>query len=128
MNAIAHALPTTATHGALTLRGLSKAYALKGKPMQVLKDIELNIQPGEFVSIVGASGCGKSTLLRLIVGLDQDYHGQILLPATRTRAGPGTRHRVPGPPPVPMDDLAAEHRPGPEKPRHASHAQRPPGG
>lgn len=93
MNAIAHALPSTATHGALTLRGLRKTYALKGKPMQVLKDIELNIQPGEFVSIVGASGCGKSTLLRLIVGLDQDYQGQILLDQQPVR-GPGLERGI----------------------------------
>ncbi|MGE8467937.1 MAG: ABC transporter ATP-binding protein [Pseudomonas putida] len=93
MNAIAHALPTTATHGALTLRGLSKTYALKGKPMQVLKDIELNIRPGEFVSIVGASGCGKSTLLRLIVGLDQDYQGQILLDQQPVH-GPGLERGI----------------------------------
>ncbi|WP_264313762.1 ABC transporter ATP-binding protein [Pseudomonas putida] len=93
MNAIAHALPTTAPHGALTLRGLSKTYALKGKPMQVLKDIELNIRPGEFVSIVGASGCGKSTLLRLIVGLDQDYQGQILLDQQPVH-GPGLERGI----------------------------------
>jgi len=37
------------------------------------------IKPGEFVSIVGASGCGKSTLLRLIIGLEGDHEGEILL-------------------------------------------------
>ncbi|MGE8389390.1 MAG: ABC transporter ATP-binding protein [Pseudomonas sp.] len=79
MNAIAHTLPTSASTGALTIRGLSKAYPLKGKPVPVLEGIDLDIRPGEFVSILGASGCGKSTLLRLIVGLDQDYQGQILL-------------------------------------------------
>ncbi|MGB8972777.1 MAG: ABC transporter ATP-binding protein [Pseudomonas capeferrum] len=93
MNAIAHVLPTTATPGALNIRGLSKSYALKGKPMQVLKDIELNIQPGEFVSIVGASGCGKSTLLRLIVGLDQAYQGQILLDQQPVH-GPGLERGI----------------------------------
>jgi len=79
MNAIAHVLPTTASTGALTIRGLNKAYPLKGKHVPVLEGIDLDIRPGEFVSILGASGCGKSTLLRLIVGLDQDYQGQILL-------------------------------------------------
>lgn len=63
MNAIAHALPTTASTGALTIRGLNKAYPLKGKPVPVLEGIDLAIRPGEFVSILGASGCGKSTLL-----------------------------------------------------------------
>ena len=43
-------------------------------------------RPGEFVSIVGASGCGKSTLLRLIVGLENDYEGEILLDGQRIAA------------------------------------------
>jgi sulfonate transport system ATP-binding protein len=45
----------------------------------VLEGIDLHVQPGQFVSIVGTSGCGKSTLLRLILGLDAQYEGQILL-------------------------------------------------
>ncbi|MBD1550768.1 ABC transporter ATP-binding protein [Pseudomonas typographi] len=50
-----------------------------GAALQVLDDIALNIAPGEFISIVGASGCGKSTLLRLILGLESEFEGQILL-------------------------------------------------
>ncbi|PMZ94543.1 MULTISPECIES: ABC transporter ATP-binding protein [unclassified Pseudomonas] len=93
MNAIAHALPTSVSPAALTIRGLSKAYPLKGKPVPVLEDIDLDIRPGEFVSILGASGCGKSTLLRLIVGLDQDYQGQILLDQQAVR-GPGLERGI----------------------------------
>ncbi|MFJ7004743.1 ABC transporter ATP-binding protein [Pseudomonas putida] len=93
MNAIAHALPTTASTGALTIRGLNKAYPLKGKQVPVLEGIDLDIRPGEFVSIVGASGCGKSTLLRLIVGLDQDYQGQILLDRQPVH-GPGLERGI----------------------------------
>ena len=37
-----------------------------------LAEVNLTIQPGEFVSIVGTSGCGKSTILRLIAGLEPD--------------------------------------------------------
>ena len=93
MNAIAHAVPTTASTGALTIRGLNKTYQLKGKPVQVLQGIDLDIRPGAFVSILGASGCGKSTLLRLIVGLDQDYQGQILLDRKPVR-GPGLERGI----------------------------------
>ncbi|EJL28881.1 ABC transporter ATP-binding protein [Novosphingobium sp. AP12] len=74
--------------GAVRISGLSKRYAMGGKAMTVLDDINLSIRPGEFVSIVGPSGCGKSTLLRLIVGLDTDYDGEIRLDDTRV-AGTG---------------------------------------
>lgn len=44
-----------------------------------LNDFTLDIQPGEFVSLIGSSGCGKSTLLRLIGGLDRPSSGSIVL-------------------------------------------------
>ncbi|TRX76587.1 ABC transporter ATP-binding protein [Pseudomonas mangiferae] len=65
--------------GALAIRGLNKAYRIDGRPLPVLQGIDLQVLPGEFVSIVGTSGCGKSSLLRLIVGLEREYDGQILL-------------------------------------------------
>ncbi|MFJ3051499.1 ABC transporter ATP-binding protein [Pseudomonas nitroreducens] len=68
-----------AQSGALAIQGLSKAYSIDGRSLPVLEDISLDVRPGEFVSIVGASGCGKSSLLRLIVGLENDYSGRILL-------------------------------------------------
>lgn len=65
----------------LVLDHVSKHFAATGNgtALQVLDNIALDIAPGEFISIVGASGCGKSTLLRLILGLEQDFDGQILL-------------------------------------------------
>jgi sulfonate transport system ATP-binding protein len=69
--------------GTLHLGGLSKQYRVKGQPLPVLDDITLTVAPGEFVSIVGSSGCGKSTLLRLIVGLEEDYQGEVLLDGQR---------------------------------------------
>jgi len=69
--------------GTLDIRHLSKQYTVEGEPLQVLSDIDLRIEPGEFVSIVGTSGCGKSTLLRLVVGLEDDYQGEILLDGQR---------------------------------------------
>ncbi len=69
--------------GTLDIRHLSKHYEVEGEALQVLSDIDLSIAPGEFVSIVGTSGCGKSTLLRLIVGLEEDYQGELLLDGQR---------------------------------------------
>jgi ABC-type nitrate/sulfonate/bicarbonate transport system ATPase subunit len=69
--------------GTLDIRHLSKQYTVEGEALRVLNDISLRIAPGEFVSIVGTSGCGKSTLLRLVVGLEDDYEGEILLDGQR---------------------------------------------
>lgn len=53
-----------------------------------LKDIDLKIDPGEFITLIGHSGCGKSTLLNLIAGLLMPTHG-VMLCADREIAGPG---------------------------------------
>jgi len=50
-----------------------------GTNTQALKDIHLNIEEGEFISVLGASGCGKSTLLEIISGLLKQTSGQIFL-------------------------------------------------
>jgi sulfonate transport system ATP-binding protein len=42
-----------------------------------LRDLELDVAPGEIVAVIGASGCGKSTLLRLIAGLERDHEGTV---------------------------------------------------
>lgn len=67
-------------YGSVSIQRLSKYYPTQNnKNLIVLDDINLDIQPGEFVSIVGSSGCGKSTLLRLLTGLEQQYQGNILV-------------------------------------------------
>ncbi|MBW9335968.1 ATP-binding cassette domain-containing protein [Herbaspirillum sp. RU 5E] len=58
----------------LRLRALSKSFSGR----TVLHDIDLDIEPGEFVAIVGRSGCGKSTLLRLAAQLDGASGGEVL--------------------------------------------------
>ncbi|PWK76688.1 ABC transporter ATP-binding protein [Aminobacter sp. AP02] len=65
--------------GNLEISNVSKSYQVEGKELRVLDHINLKVAPGEFISIVGPSGCGKSTLLRLVVGLDDNYGGEILL-------------------------------------------------
>lgn len=46
---------------------------------QILKNLQLSVQQGEILSLIGASGCGKSTLLSIIAGLDGNFEGQISL-------------------------------------------------
>src|SRR5471032_2659338 len=58
---------------ALNIANLSKRYGT----LDVLKDINLNIQSGEFIVLVGPSGCGKSTLLSIIAGLEKASGGNI---------------------------------------------------
>jgi len=64
---------------ALTIERLSKRFKIESGSVTALEDVSLGVEPGEFVTIVGASGCGKSTLLRLIVGLEAAYDGSIRL-------------------------------------------------
>jgi multiple sugar transport system ATP-binding protein len=63
----------------LTLSRLSKSYA----DAQVIKGVDLSVEPGEFVVFVGPSGCGKSTLLRMIAGLDSVSSGDIVIDGVR---------------------------------------------
>ncbi|MGJ5814073.1 ABC transporter ATP-binding protein [Paludibaculum fermentans] len=63
----------------LSLRGVTKSIDTGTHRVQILRGIELDIQEGEFVAIMGASGSGKSTLLGLLAGLDAPTTGTIHL-------------------------------------------------
>ena len=59
------------------INNLTKVYESNGKKVTALENINLEIEDGNFISIIGGSGCGKSTLLRIIGGLETDYSGVI---------------------------------------------------
>ena len=74
--------PRGATPGlGFSLRGLTRSFG--DKP--VLKGVDLDVAPGQFLAIVGRSGCGKSTLLRLLAGLDTPSSGSVDFDGATTR-------------------------------------------
>lgn len=61
----------------ITVSHMNKSFVKDGTSFQVLKDIDLSVKKGEFVTIVGHSGCGKSTLLKIICGLVSYQDGSV---------------------------------------------------
>ena len=65
--------------GEISIRHVKKNFQIENQSLEVLRDIDLTIEAGDMVSIIGSSGCGKSTLLRLIAGLDHPDEGEITI-------------------------------------------------
>lgn len=63
----------------IRVEDVSKEYGRGKKTVAALKDINLQIQRGDFIAVVGPSGCGKSTLLHVMAGLEQPTAGRVLL-------------------------------------------------
>ncbi|WP_242044571.1 ABC transporter ATP-binding protein [Anabaena azotica] len=59
------------------IRDINKEFVENGNKNIVLKDVNLEIQQGSFVSLIGHSGCGKSTLLNIVAGLEKPTQGQV---------------------------------------------------
>src|SRR5205814_3987354 len=64
---------------AVEVSGVSVRFRGRRGPTAALRDIDLGVGAGEFVTIVGPSGCGKSTLLKLVAGLVQPTAGRVTL-------------------------------------------------
>lgn len=74
----------------LELINLNKTYTPKVIPV---KDISIDVDEGEFLTLLGPSGCGKSTLLRLIAGLEPPTRGKVIINGRDvSRVGPGKRN------------------------------------
>jgi nitrate/nitrite transport system ATP-binding protein len=72
----------------LSLKGVSKGFGPQGSRTEVLRNIHLSIEKGEFVAIVGYSGAGKTTLISMIAGLVKPDSGEITLDGRKV-TGPG---------------------------------------
>jgi len=70
------------------IENVSMVFDTKKGPFVALQDINLSVEQGEFITLIGHSGCGKSTLLNLVAGLLKTDDG-VLLCAGREIAGPG---------------------------------------
>ncbi|MFL5123249.1 MAG: ATP-binding cassette domain-containing protein, partial [Microvirga sp.] len=69
------------------------SFSRGGVTTEVLRDVNLRIEPGEYVSIIGHSGCGKSTLLNIVAGLLRASLGGVLLEGREVNA-PGPDRAV----------------------------------
>src|SRR6187399_1717302 len=72
----------------LEARGIVKRYTVGGNDLNVLRDLDLSVEPGEMVAIMGASGVGKSTLLHILGGLDRAEQGSVSVADTNLTALP----------------------------------------
>lgn len=77
----------------LSIKNVSKLYRTTRQTVSALEDINLQVEDGEFVCLLGASGCGKSTLLNLIAGLEKPTEGSIESDG-QPISGPGRQRMV----------------------------------
>ncbi|MDA2895344.1 ABC transporter ATP-binding protein [Mycolicibacterium sp. BiH015] len=79
-------ISTTSLGAPITISALTKAFPSESGPVTALADVNLDIDAGEFIAIVGASGCGKSTLLRMLAGFESPTSGILEVGGKRVTA------------------------------------------
>ncbi|MCK2241601.1 MULTISPECIES: ABC transporter ATP-binding protein [unclassified Crossiella] len=82
---------TTRTSHAVQLNAVTVRFRARKLAVTAVEEVSLDVEPGEFVSIVGPSGCGKSTLLKLVAGLLSPSAGTVRLLGDQVR---GPRHDI----------------------------------
>src|ERR1041384_4631843 len=73
----------------LTVRGVTKRFAVGDDEIEALARVDLTVEAGQFVCLIGASGCGKSTLLRIVAGFEEPTTGRVLVEG-KPITGPGS--------------------------------------
>lgn len=68
----------------LEMRNLSKHYGNQ----QVLRNINLTVQPGQIIGYIGPNGAGKSTTVRILAGLDGDFQGEVIVDGMDVKLNP----------------------------------------
>ncbi|MCB9686429.1 MAG: ABC transporter ATP-binding protein [Alphaproteobacteria bacterium] len=63
----------------ISLRHVDKSFPVGGRPFHALRDVDLDVDRGELLYVVGRSGSGKSTLLNLVAGLDRPTRGEVVV-------------------------------------------------
>jgi NitT/TauT family transport system ATP-binding protein len=71
----------------LEIKNLSKKYHTKEGEILAIKDINITVNKGDFIALVGTSGCGKSTLLNIIAGLDKATSGSVIFSSNKPKIG-----------------------------------------
>ena len=84
---------TSHTSKYIEIQNVAQSFKTKKGPFVALRDVNLTVAKGEFVTLIGHSGCGKSTLLNLIAGLTLPTAGTLIC-ANREIAGPGPERAV----------------------------------
>ena len=88
-------MPTAATAPVLELKGLCHTFGRHGTGTEVMRDVDITVRKGSFVSVVGPSGCGKSTLLNFVLGLDRPSRGTVTYEGKPVTGVQGTMGLVP---------------------------------
>src|SRR5215467_14138015 len=70
----------------ISLHRVNKTYETPAGKFAALRDIDLEIEPGQFVGIVGKSGSGKSTLLNMVAGIDRPSAGSVAVAGTEIQS------------------------------------------
>ena len=86
-------MSAAARKGHVQIKDVSVRFGSKGRMTEAASRVSLEVQPGEFVSIIGPSGCGKSTLLNIVAGFIKPSEGEALLDG-QPIAGPGADRGV----------------------------------